>query len=155
VPGRWNSPPALRAAGGALPDPFDVTPLILDALNVVGSAALTRASGLGIGPLPGSVHFAIGNLGGDYLGLALPAANTVLIDDNAAGHGWFVDPTPLQDKEFAGGVALAGGPAAGKMDLLTVVLHELGHLAGLDDSIGPAQGASLMSGTLPAGVRRL
>jgi hypothetical protein len=49
-----------------------------------------------------------------------------------------VDPTPDQDEEFAGGSplqALADGPAAGRVDLLTVVLQELGQAAGLPDEI--------------------
>jgi Zn-dependent protease with chaperone function len=37
------------------------------------------------------------------------------------------------------------------MDLLTVVAHELGHIAGLDDLA--VQPGSLMSSTLSAGVR--
>jgi hypothetical protein len=76
----------------------------------------------------------------------------VILAADAAGYGWFVDPTPLQDEEFlVDGSAVPGGPADGRMDLLTVVLHELGHEAGLDDN----EGSGLMSGTLPTGVRRV
>jgi len=58
-------------------------------------------------------------------------------------HGWFVDPTPQQDEEFEPVTvelcgeprtvlkAKRGGPAAGKQDLYTVVLHEFGHALGL------------------------
>jgi hypothetical protein len=97
------------------------------------------------------------DLGGDLLGLA--GGGTITLDDNAAGHGWFADPTPLEDEEFRAAdhvfAALADGPAAGRMDMLTVLMHELGHLAGLDD-IDPA-GASdrLMTESLPADIRRL
>ena len=38
--------------------------------------------------------------------------NTILIDRDAAGYGWFVDPTPADDVEFAdvlGPYALAAG----------------------------------------------
>ena len=74
-------------------------------------------------------------------------------DRDAAGHGWFVDPTPGQDEEFVGGAggplsAAPGGPADGREDLLTAVLHELGHLAG-----GPDGTSGLMAGVLAPGVR--
>ena len=77
---------------------------------------------------------------------------------DAAGHGWFADGTPLADEEFAPGgpdspqVALPGSPAAGKEDLLSVVLHEMGHLAGLPDRDGGGDG--LMAEFLAPGVRR-
>jgi hypothetical protein len=76
--------------------------------------------------------------------------NQVLISADGAGHGWFVDPTPLQNEEFAAdGTALAGSAAAGREDLLTTVLHEMGHLAGLADDSGSA----LLGDTLAPGVR--
>ena len=61
-----------------------------------------------------------------------------------------MDPTPYQDEEFAGATGLAGSPAAGREDLLTTVLHELGHLVGLADDNGTA----LMAESLPTGTRR-
>jgi hypothetical protein len=84
---------------------------------------------------------------------------TRLLDRTAAGHGWFVDPTPLQDEEFRGGAdgpltAAPTGPAAGKMDLLTAVLHELGHLAGLPDVSAATDPADLMGEQLADGDRR-
>jgi hypothetical protein len=57
----------------------------------------------------------------------------------------------LQDEEFVGGVAYAGSPAAGREDLLTTVLHELGHIAGLSDN----DGSTLMIDTLAEGTRQL
>jgi hypothetical protein len=71
-----------------------------------------------------------------------------------------VDPTPARDQEFSPGspgsplVALPGGPAAGRMDLLTVVLHEMGHLAGRADVSTAGHGDDLMAGALTPGVRR-
>jgi len=64
--------------------------------------------------------------------LAAAYGNTIVVDRNAAGVGWFVDSTPDDDAEFT------GGSAAGKVDLLTVIEHELGHLLGLgheDDGV--------------------
>jgi hypothetical protein len=40
------------------------------------------------------------------------------------------------------------------MDLLTVVLHEMGHLAGLSDQAGTGLSAGLMTDLLAPGVRR-
>jgi hypothetical protein len=40
------------------------------------------------------------------------------------------------------------------MDLLTVVMHEMGHLAGRPDRVGAADGDDLMADTLAPGVRR-
>jgi hypothetical protein len=84
---------------------------------------------------------------------------TLTLSPNAAGYGWFVDPTPADNSEFAvqtsaGLQAGSGSPAAGRMDLLTVILHEEGHALGLGDL--PAAGsADVMAATLFPGVRRL
>jgi hypothetical protein len=40
------------------------------------------------------------------------------------------------------------------MDLLTVVLHEMGHVLGYDDQSAQRRHATLMTETLPTGVRR-
>ena len=77
----------------------------------------------------------------DLDGLALGHTNGALItiDVDAAGHGWFVDATPYDDEEFLPVdssdlvlEAITGSKAAGRMDLLTVVMHELGHVLGLN-----------------------
>jgi Ca2+-binding RTX toxin-like protein len=103
--------------------------------------------------------FLIVDLSGSTLALAVE--NTILIDVNAAGHGWFVDATPQNDAEFLGqngnGELVAGetSEAYGEMDLLTVVMHELGHVFGFLD-LNPDQAPdALMSATLETGVRHL
>src|SRR5205807_1851618 len=58
-----------------------------------------------------AVH--VSDLPDDLLGLS--NAHVVFLDVNAAGWGWFLDPTPADDTEFTG----AGGPAAGHIDLLS------------------------------------
>jgi len=81
----------------------------------------------------------------------------ILIDRTAAGWGWYVDATPLANSEFA--ISLGNGvfaadpasPAAGHMDLLTTVLHELGNAMGFPEDAG--QDVAGMS--LAAGIRRL
>jgi hypothetical protein len=137
VPGRWQ-PAALRAAGGPGPGATAIS-----AADVDGLAAALAVSG---------VAFEVRDLGSNLLGRAFPGKGRVVIDDDAAGHGWFVDPTPLEDEEFAGGQALPGGSADGRIDLATVLRHELGHLAGLEDLDAGAD--ALMASTLPPGVRR-
>lgn len=80
---------------------------------------------------------------------------TILIDDDAAGYGWFVDSTPDEDVEFAGSLAqraLAAGQgssAANRVDLLTAVMHEMGHVLGR----GHSDSLDLMAPTLALGIR--
>ena len=101
------------------------------------------------------VSFEITDLNGLTLGHA--TGSTVLIDVDAAGFGWFIDPTPYDDTEFRRGNGdgeLAATPpsaAYDDMDLLTVVMHELGHVLGLEDLDPDTH--DLMSETLDAGVR--
>jgi hypothetical protein len=80
--------------------------------------------------------------------LAMVSGTTVFVDANAAGYGWFVDPTPGSDEEF-------GGAGIGnRMDLLTAVMHEMGHILGLDDLDHDDHDLDLMTDSLAAGRRR-
>ncbi|MCB1966616.1 MAG: matrixin family metalloprotease, partial [Candidatus Accumulibacter sp.] len=80
------------------------------------------------------------------------------LDNTAAGHGWFIDLTPSDNTEYLPTsnpfewIARPDSDADGKMDLMTVLLHEYGHAAGLDHS---ADSHGLMASTLLPGVRRL
>ncbi len=93
------------------------------------------------------------DLEGPQLGEAV--GTVIWIDVDAAGHGWFVDATPYDSDEFdASGQAQAAG-ATGRVDLLTVVTHELGHLLGWGDLDVLRHPNDLMTDTLPPGVRRV
>ena len=77
-----------------------------------------------------------------------------------AGTAVAVAPTPLANEEFRSTTdhvfaAYAGTPAVGHMDLLTVLLHELGHVAGLPDVSANDAGLVLMAESLAPGIRRL
>jgi hypothetical protein len=58
---------------------------------------------------------------------------SITLDINAAGYGWYVDPNPASNADFLPTsdpnvwMAKAGSAAAGKMDMLSVLLHEYGH----------------------------
>ena len=92
--------------------------------------------------------------------LALNNGPVLRIDDDAAGRGWFIDSSPTDDAEFFGGPVRAtvwrcrGSEAFDRIDLLTVVMHELGHVLGLPDLDSPDSAGDLMHGELAAGTRR-
>nr|WP_067294171.1 DUF4347 domain-containing protein [Marinobacterium profundum] len=92
--------------------------------------------------------------------LAQVEGNTIYIDSNAAGWGWFVDATAAADEEYrtmADGSlqARAGTEAYARMDLLTVLSHEIGHVLGYVHSNSGRGASLLMDTTLAAGVREL
>lgn len=99
-----------------------------------------------------AVRVEVIDLPGTTLGLA--SSTIIYLDTNAAGHGWFVDPTPWDDSEFA---AVRSETAAEiRADLLSVLIHEYGHILGLDDhDAAEPNGPNVMADTLPLGVRRI
>ena len=74
----------------------------------------------------------------------------VWVSPDASGDGWFIDPNPAGDSAFTG----VGNRSAGnRMDLLSVMAHELGHVVlAMDES--PAAN-DVMTEALPLGVRRM
>jgi hypothetical protein len=146
------------AAGGvAALTPTALAPVAQEAV------ALWAASGLSATQVAQllAVRYQIGALGGGVLGLTKLGGSVVTLDATAAGYGWFVDPNLAGDSAFGIVVApaelraAAGSPAFGRMDLLTVVEHELGHVLGLSDLDPQAVPHDLLTTTLGLGVRRL
>ncbi|GIQ77493.1 cadherin repeat domain-containing protein [Bradyrhizobium sp. RD5-C2] len=106
-----------------------------------------------------AVTFSVASLGGNVI--SAESIGHITIDASAAGHGWFVDPTPSDNFEFAHAATatdLFADPtsaAAGHLDLLTAVAHELGHVVGLADDTTPSHSGDLMYINLADGERRL
>ncbi|MDH5641264.1 MAG: Ig-like domain-containing protein, partial [Nitrospira sp.] len=158
-------------------------PLILEETSLLVEAARTQWIQSGLGPEADrlvSVEVRVADLPGSTLAWTL--GSTIWLDADAAGQGWFVDQTPFLNEEWRpretlnvkgetsgwsgairdtsdGGwqlVAVPGSAAYGRVDLLTTVLHEMGHVLGYDDQAATNSiHATLMTETLSAGLRRL
>ena len=93
--------------------------------------------------------------------LATATSTRVKIDETAAGYGWYSDVSPMEDSEFDVPVldrelqTTASSQAFGRMDLLTVVMRELGVAYRQGKNLLPKQLRPLMQNTLPPAVRRL
>jgi hypothetical protein len=88
--------------------------------------------------------------------LARTQDGSVEFDIDAAGNGWFVDSTPGEDSEFRrrtgdGSAATPASAAYGQADLLTALVHEFGHAAGLTH----ASDLPFMAESLSTGQRLL
>ena len=94
--------------------------------------------------------------------LAQAVGSVVYLDRDAAGFGWYTSTSgSLFTSTNAAGdlVAKRNSLADGRIDLMTVLLHELGHIAGLDprrDRHGPGHArhpAGRRAPHLPLGYR--
>ncbi len=134
----------------------------VDDLSVLVTAAADRWEAAGVSgsqlAFLRNAKVVISDLPENRLGRAAELDGAITVDVNAAGFGWFIDRTPGSDEEFAVGehageqLAVAGRGADGRIDLLTVLIHEMGHLAGLPDLAGDSHDS--MASSLAAGVRR-
>lgn len=100
------------------------------------------------------VTLSISDLPDATLGVTGPGS--IVLDVNAAGNGWFIDRTPLRADEYvidASGQVTArdGSKADGKIDLLSVLLHEFGHVLGYEHDDSTPSG--VMNSTLDVGER--
>ncbi|MEM8670113.1 MAG: Ig-like domain-containing protein [Planctomycetota bacterium] len=100
--------------------------------------AYWRDQGFNTIPLE-SVDFQITNLRNSAIGMQF--GDSIFIDVDAAGHGWYVDPDPSTTESFAG------------MDLYSTIVHEMGHVLGLSDLYDASQSADVMYGYLANGQR--
>jgi Ca2+-binding RTX toxin-like protein len=154
---RRSTRSSLALVAGFAASSSEPAPAVSEAeLQVMAAAALQRLS------LDDPQRAALGEISvrvQDLPGLALGEYRdgTLLIDVDAAGHGWFVDATPGDDAEYRrrGDLLVAThGVAGGRMDLLSVLAHELGHAAGLEhadeglmaEQLNPGQRTLLAAG---------
>ena len=137
---------ALQAAGGAASVSCDTDPLTMSLVQPLLTEAITRWQAIGVDVSKlGSLDIRITDLPDATLGLA--SGNTIWLDDNAAGWGWFVDATPKSDSEFTDAVDQG---EQNRMDLLSALVHEVGHLLGVEHS---KHDDNVMFETLAAGER--
>jgi RHS repeat-associated protein len=160
VVGAWPAAlatPAAASTGSDLaPDlmPTDLARVIEAAISSWSAAG---ATGEQIAAL-WSLSIAVVELPDNLLALTLPGV--IYLDADAAGHGWFVDPTPETSEEYTwlddeGWLADVPGSAADHIDLLSVLAHEFGHVLGADDAVDADGPDHVMASRLPASVRRL
>lgn len=154
------SPPAAEAVADAPPTMSELLPLIDEAVTrwVAAGAdpARLRAALAGL-------QVRVLDMPDEHLARIVPGY--LVVDVDAAGHGWYIDATPGDDAEFAAIIsdteraAIAGAPF-GRADLLTVLTHEIGHLLDLDDLrladlTRDDHPHDLMAEALPLSARRL
>jgi hypothetical protein len=144
----WFSTPApLLAAANESKSGSVTAALSVTQLQGVVDAAQTRWAAVGLSNeilnRMKAVQFVIADLPSSNLGVAFP--NQIMTDRDAAGHGWFIDPTPMVDEEYRQGDSPSGlrgidPTVLDQIDLVSVVSRELGHIAGLDDLASPLAG---------------
>lgn len=128
--------PATSATTAAL-TADQLRPIVREAVRRWNQTGLTAAER----KLLRSVTVHLAELDGATLGLA--AGTTITIDQDAAGYGWFVDRTPRKDTEFT---AAGNQGELGRIDLLTAVMHELGHVLSRAHAAGGVMGETLGTG---------
>ncbi|MDZ4253021.1 MAG: Ig-like domain-containing protein, partial [Sulfuritalea sp.] len=137
----------------------DAQPLGLSAVDAAPVLATAKLLWVAAGADPellNGITLSFDDIDGNAV--AMTQESTITLDPTAAGHGWFVDGTPDISEEFTASadtgnfVAGADSAATGKVDLLTTLIHEIGHALGLPHA---GDASDLMSATLQPGERRL
>ena len=150
---------ALMAAGGERPSGHPTVTIteaeVLSVLDAARSRWYYLPGGRSLVGKLSAVQIVVSDLPDACLGLT--EGTTIYLDRDAAGYGWFADLTPVTSREFrrrprGTDLRAVDARAVDRIDLVTVVAHELGHVAGLDDL---ARDQTLMNGTLDTGIRRL
>ena len=162
ITGTNDAPTTLLVAGGqdsSVESQQGVHELTQDELQPIVDEAIARWNDVldseTAATLLDSVRFEIADLPDALLGSA--SSTVVSLDTDAAGHGWFVDATPDDDAEFGRLVAdteyaaSENSEAFGAIDLLTVVMHELGHMLGQAHTDAP----DVMAEELATSTRRV
>ena len=169
--GTGTGDPTVNTDQGGAPDPVpaDTVPtgpitddgvLSQSELNFLVDAAIKRWEAAGATPeqlaAMRDASVTITDMAGTFVGDS--SGHSIEIDSDGAGYGWFLDATPDEDSEYTGSgtrLTAGSGAAAGHLDLLTVVMHELGHQAGLSDLYNSNNSADLMYGYTNPSERRL
>lgn len=147
----------LRLAEGVSPAEGSVSSITNEDLTTITEAAIARLEDAGASDADlarlENAFIQVADLNGDLLGLTL--GDTILIDANAAGLGFFIDATPEDDIEFQTATGQALDPAArDRVDLLSVVVHELAHVLGLPDLDSAEDPDHFLADRLGPGIRR-
>ncbi|UVO40540.1 hypothetical protein KUL72_23840 [Bradyrhizobium arachidis] len=149
-----------QVAALAAPPATDVAVVTADQLAAIVATA-KQAWTAALGPsdprlsILDQVTVLIADLPDQMLGAT--TGSTIVLDGEAAGWGWFVDPTPGDSREFSIRLssevseAAPSSPAAGRMDLLTTLVHEMGNAMGMPEDSGD----DVAGMVLGAGERRL
>ena len=153
-PGDWRSNPLTLEV--PLSPPQGSAALVTDQkLDPIVSEAIHRlkvSEGSEAKVILENVRVEIVDLPDNRLGQSLD--NRVWIDLDAAGYGWFIDATPGDEVEFSRRtgtdelMATLDSPVRGRVDLLTTLMHEFGHVLGYEHSAND-------DAMLPLSTRRL
>ena len=152
----------LRAASGELNNGMPALKLSATELELMTSEAIARWADFGLPAADLARMQAIATQISDLPDgeLARIQKGVIEIDDKAAGFGWYFDPTPADDSEFAVSVpkkerqATELSAAHDHVDLITVLMRQL--RVGLGRKLLSLSGNQgwLMQNTLTVGIRR-
>jgi hypothetical protein len=106
-----------------------------------------------------NLKFEVADLPGSYLGEN--GSGLIRLDSDAGGHGWSLGAAAEDDAVSAQAIAATWRPVdqvnapAVRIDLLTAIMHEMGHALGLGDTYAEQDRDNVMYGYLTKGERRV